>query len=214
MALKDIVLFGAGGLGREVLFQINEMNKKNPEFNVLGFVDDSSELQGKYVSGLPVLGDSEWLLNYGSELCVALCFGNASLRKKIYEKIKINENLSFPNILADDLRCSESVEFGIGCIVCFSNVITVDVKIGNFTLINNSCTIGHDAETEDFVTLYPAVNVSGNVKIKTLSEIGVGSQIIQGITVGEDVTVGAGAVVVRDLPPHCTAVGVPAKPIK
>ena len=64
------------------------------------------------------------------------------------------------------------------------------------------------------MTLYPSVNVSGNVKISYGVEIGVGSQIIEKKKIGENTILGAGAVVIDDIPANCTAVGVPAKVIK
>lgn len=64
------------------------------------------------------------------------------------------------------------------------------------------------------MTLYPSVNVSGNVHIGECCEIGIGSNIIQGKKIGTEIIVGAGSVVIKDIPSQCTAVGVPAKPIK
>ncbi|MBR6727558.1 MAG: transferase, partial [Clostridia bacterium] len=61
---------------------------------------------------------------------------------------------------------------------------------------------------------YPGANLAGNTQIGTGAELGTGMQIIQGKRIGADAVIGAGAVVVRDIPPRCTAVGCPAKPIK
>jgi acetyltransferase-like isoleucine patch superfamily enzyme len=52
------------------------------------------------------------------------------------------------------------------------------------------------------------------VRIGAGCYIGAGATIIDRVTIGEWSTVGAGAVVVGDLPPFVTAVGVPAKVIK
>ena len=90
----------------------------------------------------------------------------------------------------------------------------MDVTIGSHVIINLDCTVGHDAVINDFVTLYPSVNVSGSTVLGECVEIGTGCQIIQGIAIGEGTIVGAGAVVVKELPRECTAVGSPAKPIK
>ena len=81
-------------------------------------------------------------------------------------------------------------------------------------LISNGCNIGHDAQLRDFATLYPGVRISGNVTIGKLCEMGVGSCIIQGLSVGDGSVIGAGAAVVRNIPPQVTAVGVPAKVIR
>jgi len=212
--MKDIVILGAGGLGREVLFELRELNKRGADFNILGFADDSPGADRKIIHGICVLGGSDWLKRYDKPLCVVIAVGSARVRRMLFERIRSNANLSFPNIIAHDVICSENVSFGEGCIVCFSDVFTVDISLGSFVLINNGCTVGHDAVLDNFVTLYPGVNVSGNVNIKEGCEIGAGSCIIPGKTVGENTIVGAGAVVIDNLPADCTAVGVPARVIK
>lgn len=75
-------------------------------------------------------------------------------------------------------------------------------------------TIGHDAVLGSYTTILPSVNISGLVKIGECVSIGTGTAVIQGITIGEKTIIGAGSVVVNDLPENCTAVGTPAKPIK
>lgn len=113
-----------------------------------------------------------------------------------------------------DAKVSVRTEIGEGTIICAGNMITVDIKIGKHNIINLGCTIGHDAVLEDYVTLYPSVNVSGMVHVGHTSELGTGTQIIQGIAIGENTVIGAGTVVVKDIPSDVTAVGSPAKVIK
>jgi sugar O-acyltransferase (sialic acid O-acetyltransferase NeuD family) len=153
-------------------------------------------------------------LNYSDTICAAVCIGNSVSRKAVVEKFSANHNISFPNIIADDIICADSIHLGQGNIICYSAILTVNITIGNFVIINLDCTIGHDAHLDDFVTLYPSVNVSGNVSVGTLTEIGTGTNIIQGKSIGESVIVGAGAVVIHDIPSHCTAVGVPTRLIQ
>jgi sugar O-acyltransferase (sialic acid O-acetyltransferase NeuD family) len=109
---------------------------------------------------------------------------------------------------------SKRVSIGEGSIICAGTIITVDISIGEHVIINLDCTIGHDDTIQDYVTLYPSVNVSGNVVVGECTELGTGMQIIQGKNIGRESIVGAGAVIVRDIPEKCTAVGSPAKPIK
>ncbi len=212
--MKDIAIFGAGGLGKELLFELRELCKRGEDYNILGFIDDNPFSLGREIHGAKVIGDSQWLINYKNPLCVVLAVGSACARKQIYEKISANLMLSFPSIIAHDAVCSDYVSFGKGCIVCFSDVFTVDISLGNFVLVNNGCTVGHDAVIDDFVTLYPGVRISGNTHLGKAAEMGAGSCIIQGKSIGDGTIVGAGAVVINDLPANCTAVGVPAKVIK
>ena len=214
MDKKDIVILGASGFAKEILWLLEENNKIVDEWNILGFIDRSYPSKKELIHGYEVVGDDEWLVNYEDEIHVVCGVGSASLRKKIVQTFQDKENIIFPNLISRSAVLSDSVKMGRGCIVCTNSVLTVDICLGNFVTVNYDCTIGHDAVLEDFITLYPSVNVSGNVHIQSETEIGVGTQIIQGLTVGENTIIGAGAVVVRDIPSNCTAVGNPAKVIK
>lgn len=66
----------------------------------------------------------------------------------------------------------------------------------------------------NFAAFMPSVNISGEVNIGEGVYVGTGAKIINQLEIGDYTTVGAGAVVPKTLPPHCTAVGVPAKVIK
>lgn len=120
----------------------------------------------------------------------------------------------FPSLIGPSVIYSSTNSFGKGCIVCASSIITVSAVIGNHVIINLDSTAGHSAILKDYCTLYPSVNVSGNVFINKNVEIGTGTNIIQGVKIGENTIIGAGSVVVKDLPDNCTVVGTPAKPIK
>lgn len=212
--MQDLVIVGAGGFGREVLWQIRESTRCVEKHNVIGFADDDSALKGRQINNYPVLGDLKWLMNYPKEICAAICVANPSIRKSIYELLRSNSSISFPAIIADNVRYSDSVKFGQGCIVCLSTTLTVNVTLGDFVIVNPHCGIGHDATLEDFVTLYWNVNIAGGVHLSTRAEIGSGTNIIPGKVIGENAVIGAGSVVVKDIPPNCTAVGVPAVPKK
>lgn len=209
-----LVVLGAGGLGREVAWQISQIRNVIEQYHVIGFVDDNPELQGKVINGLPNLGGIDFLINYTEEIAVVICLANPKIRREIYEKLSINPKISFPTIIANDVQHSDTVKFGKGCIICLSNIYTVNIEVGDFVISNSDCIVGHDVVLGDFVTIYPSVSVSGNVYIGDGTEIGTGTNIIQGKRIGEQSIIGAGSVVVGDIPKKCTAVGIPAKPIK
>lgn len=234
---KEIVIIGAGGFGREVKWlieRINEAQGRQPpatrksqgdfwdnnrdcpdNWNLLGFVDDGLEA-GSRVAGSPVLGGTEWLCRRaGQETLYAACaIGSGRVRRQITERLLQHGNVRFPNLVDPSAACSGSVRMGRGNILCAGTVLTVDITLGDFCIVNLDCTIGHDARLESFVTLYPSVNLSGCVLVGEGSEIGTGSHVIQGITIGKEAVLGAGTVGIRDLPERCVAVGNPAKVIK
>ncbi len=209
--MKDIVIIGAGGFGREVAWLIEDINKKNMEWNLLGFVDDNKTIQGTEVNGYRVVGDVDWLKE--QDLFVVNAIGDPIIKKKVMDRLDGSKN-QYPVLIHPSVICSDRVSFGEGSIICAGNIITVNIEIGKHVIINLDCTIGHDANIGDYSTVLPSVNVSGFVKTEECVSVGTGSAIIQGVNIGKNTVVGAGAVVVKDLPENCTAVGSPAKPIK
>jgi sugar O-acyltransferase (sialic acid O-acetyltransferase NeuD family) len=209
--MKDIVIVGAGGFGREVAWLIEDINKQNKEWNILGFVDDNKEIHGTEMNGYKVLGDIEWLKT--QELNVVCAIGDPITKKRTTERMEESNN-SFPVLIHPSVIYSDRVTFGEGSIICAANVITTDIKIGKHVIVNLDCTLGHDVTLGNYTTVLPSVNISGFVTTDECVSIGTGSAIIQGVKIGENTIVGAGSVVVKDLPENCTAVGTPAKPIK
>jgi sugar O-acyltransferase (sialic acid O-acetyltransferase NeuD family) len=209
--MKDIVIIGAGGFGREVAWLIEDINKVNNDWNIIGFVDDNKYIQGTEINGYKVVGDIDWLKK--QELFVVNAIGDSIIKKKVMEKLDGSKN-KYPVLIHPSVICSDSVSFGEGSIICAGNIITVNIEIGKHVIINLDCTIGHDAIIGDYSTILPSVNISGFVKTEECVSFGTGSAVIQGVNIGRNTVVGAGAVVVKDLPANCTAVGSPAKPIK
>lgn len=213
MELKKILIFGAGGFGREVQWLIERINQKEHVWQIEGYLDDGME-PGTEINGYKVLGGVEELQRYDNSVSVVCAVGSAKVREKIVSRIKQIGQFQFPNLIDPDVQNSQFVSMGEGNIVCAGNILTVNISMKDFVILNLSCTVGHDVVIESFVTVYPGVNISGCTLLKKGVELGTGSKIIQGKVIGENTIVGAGAVVVRDLPPECTAIGMPAKPVK
>ena len=211
MEKKDLIIIGTGGMAREVRWVIEECNKIEEKWNILGWV--SQEKAGLIVAELPILGGDDWLLSYNKPVDVVIAIGNGIIRKNIAKKYSKNPYINFPNIIAPSAEVSRWVKLGKGAIIMNKSVMTVDIEAGDFFLCNYGCTIGHDCKFEDFVTINPGVKISGSVSIEECSTVGVGASVIQGIYIGKEAFVGAGAVVIRDVEDGSTVVGVPAKPL-
>lgn len=212
--MNDLLIFGVGGMGRDTLWLAQRINQVKPTWNILGFLDDSPAAQGKLINGCPVLGTIEAVAAYPNAYLVC-AIGSSAVRRRLTEKMKaLNPAARFATLIDPDAIVADTAEIGQGVVICARNYVSVNSTVRDHCLIGAGCTVGHDAVLEEFVTLYPGVNVSGNTHLMAQCEMGTGSQIIQGLSVGARTIVGAGATVVRDLPPDCTAVGVPARPIK
>ncbi len=213
--MKDLIIFGASGFGREVAWLVERINKVNLTWNILGYIDDNEAIQNSEINGYKVLGKTGDIKKYSDNTYFICAVGASKIRQNIVSKIKnINPETHFATLIDPSVEMSDRVTVGEGTIICAHTIITVNISIGNHVIINLDCTIGHDSVLNDFVTLYPSVNVSGITTIGYCTELGTGMQIIQGITVGSHSIIGAGAVVVKNIPDKCTAIGCPAKPIK
>ncbi len=213
-SLQDIAIYGVGGFGREVLALIKDINGNNPIYNIIGYFDDGHPI-GEIVNGFPVIGGSSELNIWDKNIAIAVAIGNPETKKKIIEKVS-NSKVVYPTLIHPSVMIGnvDYVKIGEGCIICAGNIITTDIVIEDFVTLNLGCTVGHDTMIHKYSSFMPSVNISGEVAIGEGVYCGTGSKIINQLEVGEYATIGAGAVVVKDIPANCTAVGVPAKVIK
>lgn len=208
---KDIVIVGAGGLGREVHWLLKRINEaaKAKVWDILGYYDDGKPT-GTLVESLSILGTTDDLARETKHLAVAFAVGSSRTRRTLVDKIKDNEFLEFPNLFAPTSVCSKDLVLGQGNIFTDGVIVTINVRMGDFNFINLDCTIGHDVVLESYCTLHPGVHLSGNTLLKNAAEIGTGSTIIQGVTVGEGVIAGASTAIIKDVESNKLVVGVPA----
>lgn len=212
--MKDLYIIGAGGFGREVAWLVERINKQNPTWNLNGFIDDNVAVWGIEIDDYPVVGGCDTLRNIDHDVWVLCAVGSSKTRKQIIQRLGESTYIHFATVIDPSVQMSSRVEIGEGTMICAGSIITVDVTIGKHNIINLDCTIGHDAVLGDFVTMYPSVNLSGCSMIGAETELGTGMQTIQGMKVGSQTIVGAGAVVIRDIPDRCVAVGAPARVVK
>jgi sugar O-acyltransferase (sialic acid O-acetyltransferase NeuD family) len=210
---KRLVIFGAGGFGREVLQLVRDINETAPVWECEGFLVDSKYAGDGAVQGLPILGDIAWL-SQNPEALVVIAVGSPAGKRQIALRIRQGCENSFATLVHPRAWVGQHVDIGEGSILCAGALVTTDIRIGRHVHVNIGATIGHDAILEDFVTLNPSVNVSGKVKLEQGVEVGTSSVLIPGCVVGCWSIIGAGSVVTRSLPPNITAVGAPAKAVK
>ena len=206
--MQDIVIFGSGGMAREVAFLIDEINSVSPQWNILGFVEIDRERVGQEAGKYRVYCTEEELLD--RKVAAAIGIGSPATIQKIatrFSKIEF-PNLIHPSVIRDEPR----VALGRGNILCARNIFTTDITIGSFNIFNLNGTYAHDVRIADCSVLNSGVRISGGVEIGSRCLVGAGATILQYLKIGDDVTVGAGSVVTKDVSAGTTVVGVPAKP--
>lgn len=209
--MKDIVILGAGGFGKELLWLLENNNRDNRQWNILGFVD-SAKSGKEPLKGYGVIGDDAWLLHYPHPINAVCGLGSPALRRKVVQMYKNGAgSISFPVLISNTADVSEHAELEEGCVVCSGVRVAPNVRLGAFTALNLNCTVGHDTVIQEFCTVNPGASVSGNVWIGNDCEIGTGACIIQERRLGPKTVVGAGSVIIRDIPGYCTVVGNPGR---
>lgn len=212
--MKDIVIYGAGGFGKEIACVLKRINDIEPQWNFLGFIDDTMS-PGTTNSYGTILGGEDFLNHYSKPINVCIAIGSAHSLSTVVSKIK-NPLVQFPNIIDPSVLFvdKESVKIGKGNILYVHTTISCNVTIGDFNILNGSVGVGHDAVIGNYNVLMPNVNISGNVRIGERNTFGLKSSVIQRIGIGNDVTVGAHSFIMRRPKDGQLYMGVPATIVK
>ncbi|MDK0927592.1 acetyltransferase [Clostridium perfringens] len=211
--MKNLIIIGAGGVGKETAWIVEQINMKKETYNILGFVDDNEEILNKFINGYKVLGRLDYLLENEIECEIVIAIANYKVKRSIVNKLK-NKGFKYSTLIHPSLNISSSVKIGEGTIVYEGVIISPNVIIGNHVIISPKSGIGHDSIIKDYVSVLWNVSISGKDLIEEGVLLGSGSTIIQGKKIGKYSIVGAGAVVINDIKNNKTAVGIPAKDIK
>lgn len=212
--MKDIVIYGAGGFGREIVCLINSINKIEKQWNLIGFIDDFLPAGFKNRFG-EVIGNLGLLNSFTDKIGVTISIANPAILKKITSAIN-NPNIWYPNLIAPDVKFHdpESFSIGLGNIIFFSCRLSCDVSIGNFNVINSLVSLGHDVKIGDRNVINPAVRISGNCTVGNDNFFGLNSIILQGLKIGNETRIGVSSVVIRNTSDRTLYFGNPAQKVK
>ena len=205
--MKQLVIIGASGQGKVVA----DIAKKNGYTKIV-FLDDNELLMD--CNGYNIIGKCKDFINFDEKFWdFFIAIGNAKIRQKLQKQLE-KSSKKIAVLIHPNATIAENVILNSGTVVMAGAVINPNTVIGKGCIINTSASVDHDCIIEDFVHISVGAHIAGTVHIESNTCVGAGTIVSNNISICSDCTIGAGAVVVKDIKTKGTYVGVPAKRIK
>lgn len=205
--MKRIVIIGAGDGGRI----ISELAKQQG-FKILGFIDDNKKLQKKLVNGYKVIGTSNDLRKFPGMGFVVVIGTDMQARNRLFETA-LRARLKPVNIIHQSVIVDKTAKIGQGVIISVGCIIGSFTEVKDNVLLFAGTILEHDCHIGKNVCCSARVSM-GRVSVGENTFLGINSCVLPGVVIGKNVIVGAGSVVLKDIPDNTVVAGVPARIIR
>ena len=208
--MKPLLVIGSSGHASAVL-EVIELQGK---YEVAGLLD-SFEPAGITKHGYKVLGTLEEAAAHAASLAcesIFVAIGDNWSRWEISLRIKTKLPFAeFPAVIHPSVLVSRSARIGAGSVIMAGGIVATNAVIGEGCIVYTASTVNHDCRMDDYSSLSAGIHLGGAAVIGFRSSIGIGSTLRERVTIGRDTVIGAGTVVLNDIPSDVVAYGVPAK---
>lgn len=206
--MKDLIIVGAGGFGRELLQWIKDINKVEVKWQIKGFIDDNPKALDGIRCDYSIIGSiKDWIPKENEVFACAIA--KPDIKERVTTLLK-SRGASFESITHPTAVIGENNEIGCGLIAYPYSVITTNTVIGDFVTLLSS-EIGHDAKIDDYTTISSFCDITGGVIIGKRVFIGSHVAIAPKRKIGNDSYIGIGSVVVTHVKEGSKLFGNPAK---
>lgn len=211
--MKDIAIYGFGGLGREVACVINKINEVEPTWNIIGYFDDGEPV-GKECKYGKVLGNIDTLNAWSTPLSIVIAIATPKYLELVSSEIT-NPLVDFPNIIAPGVFMfdEESVSMGKGNLITFGCRFSCNVTLGDFNVLDGMISLGHEACLGSYNAIFPETRISGQTSIGDRNFFGARCFVAQCLKVGSGNRFCAGTFVLRKIKDDGLYMGNPAKKV-
>lgn len=190
--MKDIVIVGAGGLGREVAWTIGRINGNAPgdaPWRIVGFADDAPDRASGSFGEVPLLGPCVEAARKWPHASFFVAVGDNATRKRIVRALGERD---FPALVDPSAIVAPSARISRGVFVAPQAVVSVDAEVGEFSIVNARSGVGHDSVLGAFSQVCPGASLSGCAMLGECSLVGTNACTVPGVKVGDGATVAAG----------------------
>ncbi|NJD02000.1 MAG: hypothetical protein FIA99_05255 [Ruminiclostridium sp.] len=208
--VEEIIIYGSGGMAREVVELIEDINRIRPTWSISGYLDDIKGDCSEVVNGYKVIGTGEVLKSLEHPANVVLAISNPEVKERIYNNIK-GYPLRFPVLVHPSARVARSARIGEGSIIGIDCIVSVNVDIGRHVFLNMRTVVGHDAVIRDYCSCLVNCIIAGDVTMDERTLLGSGCIIMEKIHIGKKARVGMGSIVSCDVQDSHVVMSRPSK---
>jgi len=201
--MKDLVIVGAGGFGREVAWTVERINRSpsGALWRIVGFADDAADKSSGSYGGLPLLGPSAKVASELPDVSFFVAVGDNATRERIVRALGERD---FPRFVDPSADVAPSATIGRGAFVGPRSVVSVGTKVGEFAIVNARSGVGHDSVLGDFSQVCPGASLSGATVLGERALAGTNASTVPGVKVGDDATIAAGTTAFADVAANST----------
>ena len=206
--MKELIIVGASGFGREMVKYIKDINKQKPTWELKGFIDDNLNALDGYPCDYKVIGTiQDWQPAENEEFVCALAF--PAVKKKVVELLK-GKGAKFVTLIHPSAMLHTYCSIGEGVVITPNSVISANATVGDFASILGS-SVAHDASVGEWSTLSGKCALNGHVQCGKMVYMGCGVLVAPSKKIGDGATVGIGSIVISNVKAGTTVFGNPAK---
>lgn len=210
--MKNLIIIGAGGCGREVLQWAKDINRVELQWNIKGFLDDDlNALEGKRCDIAVISKIDEYKIDAEDEF--VCCIGNSKIRKTVVEKMQA-KGAVFVTLIHPNALIADTCTIGNGSVIYPYALISDNAVIGDGCIINMHSSVAHDSVLGEYCTISAHCDVTGMCCLGDRVFMGTTSHIAPGLKIGNDVYICAGSTVLAKVRDGMKVLGNPAKIMK
>lgn len=207
MRTETLLIIGASGHAKVV---IDALRCELGSDFALHLADDDVSLTGKCLMGMPIMTPVVQALACCGQFHVAI--GNNAIRRRIAHDC-IQAGMAYKTVVHPRAILAKSAVVKSGCFIAAGAILAAESTISGGCIINHGAVVDHDCFLDQYCHVAPNATLGGGVQLGRHVMIGAGANILPGVSIADDCFVGAGAVVLHDLPAGGIYVGMPAKRI-